>query len=136
MILFLLSAVFRGNPSFPRLTQRHTGIPPGDLSNATGAGWNESVDKYAGVLVVNDSGKGKNRVRQSRLATGSDQGKRSPVRAPFFNILKPGLFCQTGDFIVPPKLGEIFLYGKNRHSRANHVRICSRTTIRWHLTMC
>jgi hypothetical protein len=46
---------------------------------------------------------------------GSDQGKRSPVRPPFFNILKPGVFCQTDDFIVPPKLGEISLYREYRY---------------------
>gem|GEM_PF-4416373 len=67
---------------------------------------------------------------------GSDQGKRSPVRAPFLNILKPGVFCQTEDFIVPPKLGEISLSWKNRYSGASHVRICSRMTSKWLLTMC
>jgi len=47
------------------------------------------------------------------LYTSSDQGKKSPVRAPFFNILNLDLFCQTDDFIVPPKLDEISFYGKN-----------------------
>jgi hypothetical protein len=62
--------------------------------------------------------KGRNSLKQSGHASGSDQGKRSHVRAPFFNILKLSLFCQTGDFIVAPKLGDISVYRRYRHQVA------------------
>ncbi|MEN6610640.1 MAG: SRPBCC domain-containing protein [Methanoregulaceae archaeon] len=33
-----------------RITLRHTGLPAGEMSDLAKAGWNESLDKYAGVL--------------------------------------------------------------------------------------
>jgi len=49
----LLTVTFDVQATRTKLTMRHTGIPPGDLSDATRAGWNESLDKYASVLAVN-----------------------------------------------------------------------------------
>ena len=49
----LLTVTFEVQALRTRLTLRHTGIPPGELSDGTRAGWNESLDKYAGVLAVN-----------------------------------------------------------------------------------
>jgi len=49
----LLTVTFDVQATRTKLTLRHTGIPPGDISDATRAGWNESLDKYAGVLAVN-----------------------------------------------------------------------------------
>jgi hypothetical protein len=33
-----------------RLTLRHAGIPAGEMNDLTKAGWNESLDKFTGVL--------------------------------------------------------------------------------------
>jgi uncharacterized protein YndB with AHSA1/START domain len=55
----LLTVTFDVQATRTKLTLRHTGIPPGDLSDATRAGWNESLDKYASVLGVNVLKEGK-----------------------------------------------------------------------------
>ena len=55
----LVTVTFEVQATRTKLTLRHTGIPPGDLSDATRAGWNESLDKYAGVLAVNVFREGK-----------------------------------------------------------------------------
>ena len=49
----LITVTFEVQATRTKLTLRHTGIPPGDFSDATRAGWNESLDKYASVLAVN-----------------------------------------------------------------------------------
>ena len=49
----LVTVTFEVQATRTKLTLRHTGIPPGDISDATRAGWNESLDKYASVLAVN-----------------------------------------------------------------------------------
>ena len=49
----LVTVTFDVQATRTKLTLRHTGLPPGDISDATRAGWNESLDKYAGVLAVN-----------------------------------------------------------------------------------
>ena len=49
----LVTVTFEVQATRTKLTLRYTGIPPGDISDATRAGWNESPDKYAGVLAVN-----------------------------------------------------------------------------------
>jgi len=49
----LVTVTFEVQVSRTRLTLRHAGFPSGDIRDATRAGWNESLDKYAGVLAVN-----------------------------------------------------------------------------------
>ena len=44
---------------------------------------------------------------QSGPDTGPDAGKRRGLRAPFWKVPGTGVFCQSDDFIDPPKLGEI-----------------------------
>jgi hypothetical protein len=39
--------------------KKESEFPPSDISDATRAGWNESLDKYAGVLAVNVFREGK-----------------------------------------------------------------------------
>jgi uncharacterized protein YndB with AHSA1/START domain len=46
----LLALTFEAHPGMTRLTLRHTGIPAGEMRDLTRAGWNESLDKLAGVL--------------------------------------------------------------------------------------
>jgi uncharacterized protein YndB with AHSA1/START domain len=46
----LLTLTFEVHPGMTRLTLRHTGIPAGEMRDLTRAGWNESLDKLAGVL--------------------------------------------------------------------------------------
>jgi uncharacterized protein YndB with AHSA1/START domain len=49
----LLTVTFEIQGTRTRLTLRHAGFPAGDIRDQTRAGWNESLDKYAGVLAVN-----------------------------------------------------------------------------------
>jgi uncharacterized protein YndB with AHSA1/START domain len=49
----LVTVTFEVQATRTRLTLRHTGLLPGETSDATRAGWNESLDKYASVLAVN-----------------------------------------------------------------------------------
>ena len=46
----LVTVTFEVQAVRTRLTLRHTGLPAGDISDLTRAGWNESLDKFAGVL--------------------------------------------------------------------------------------
>ncbi len=49
----LVTVTFEVQATRTKLTLRHAGLPPGDVSDGTRAGWNESLDKYASVLAVN-----------------------------------------------------------------------------------
>jgi len=49
----LVTVTFEVQATRTKLTLWHTGLPPGDISDGTRAGWNESLDKYASVLAVN-----------------------------------------------------------------------------------
>ncbi len=40
----------------------------------------------------------------SELRFVSDSKKKSPFQAPIKKIVNSGRFCQTDDFIVPPKV--------------------------------
>ena len=46
----LMTVVFEVQAGRTRFTLRHAGIPPGDTRDSARAGWNESLDKFAGVL--------------------------------------------------------------------------------------
>lgn len=46
----LITVVFEGLTGQTRLTLRHAGFPPGEQQDLARAGWNESLDKYAGIL--------------------------------------------------------------------------------------
>jgi uncharacterized protein YndB with AHSA1/START domain len=46
----LVTVTFEVQPGMTRLTLRHAGIPAGEMHDLTRAGWNESMDKLAGVL--------------------------------------------------------------------------------------
>jgi len=46
----LLTVTFQEQAGRTRLTLRHNGIPTGEINDLTRAGWNESLDKYAGIL--------------------------------------------------------------------------------------
>jgi len=46
----LMTVTFEVQPGMTRLTIRHAGIPKGEMRDLTRAGWNESLDKLAGVL--------------------------------------------------------------------------------------
>jgi uncharacterized protein YndB with AHSA1/START domain len=46
----LVTVTFEVQPGMTRLTLRHAGIPEGEMRDLTRAGWNESMDKLAGVL--------------------------------------------------------------------------------------
>ena len=46
----LLTVTFGMQAGRTLLTIRHTGLPAGEMRDQTRAGWNESLDKYAGVL--------------------------------------------------------------------------------------
>jgi hypothetical protein len=46
----LATATFEIQAGRTRLTLRHAGIPAGEMNDRTRAGWNESLDKFAGVL--------------------------------------------------------------------------------------
>ena len=46
----LLTVTFEVQAGRTRLTLRHDGIPAGDSLDMTRAGWNESLDKFAGVV--------------------------------------------------------------------------------------
>ncbi len=46
----LISMTFESQPGMTRFTLRHTGFPAGEMRDLTRAGWNESLDKLAGVL--------------------------------------------------------------------------------------
>jgi len=46
----LVTVTFEVQPGMTRLTLRHAGIPAGEMYDLTRAGWNESLDKLAGVL--------------------------------------------------------------------------------------
>jgi uncharacterized protein YndB with AHSA1/START domain len=56
----LVTVTFEVLASRTRLTLRHAGFPPGEERDGARAGWNESLDKYAGVLAVNAYKKPKN----------------------------------------------------------------------------
>ncbi|WP_440950746.1 SRPBCC domain-containing protein [Methanosphaerula subterraneus] len=45
-----VTITFEGENGRTRLTLRYEGIPPGQMSDQATAGWNESLDKLAGVL--------------------------------------------------------------------------------------
>ena len=45
-----LTVIFEESEGGTKLTLRHTGIPAGQMSELTDAGWNESLDKMAEVL--------------------------------------------------------------------------------------
>ncbi|MGA2160639.1 MAG: SRPBCC domain-containing protein [Methanoregula sp.] len=46
----LMTVTFDVQAGRTRLTLRHTGLPPGGMLDQTRAGWNESLDKFAGVV--------------------------------------------------------------------------------------
>jgi uncharacterized protein YndB with AHSA1/START domain len=46
----LLTVTFEVHPGMTRLTLQHAGIPTGEMRDLTRAGWNESLDKFEGVL--------------------------------------------------------------------------------------
>ena len=46
----LVTVTFAVQSGRTRLTLRHAGLPEGGISDMTKAGWNESLDKFAGVL--------------------------------------------------------------------------------------
>ena len=46
----LLTVTFEILASRTRLILRHTGLPAGEILDQARAGWNESLDKYAGIL--------------------------------------------------------------------------------------
>lgn len=46
----LLTVTFEVQAGRTKLTLRHAGIPAGDMRDQTRAGWNESLDKFAGVV--------------------------------------------------------------------------------------
>lgn len=46
----LLTVTFEVQAGRTRIVIRHAGLPPGEMSDLTKAGWNESLDKFAGVL--------------------------------------------------------------------------------------
>jgi hypothetical protein len=46
----LMTVIFEIQAGRTRLTLRHAGIPAGEMRDLTRAGWNESLDKLAGVL--------------------------------------------------------------------------------------
>lgn len=46
----LVTVTFEVQSGRTRLTLRHAGLPEGEMSDLTKAGWNESLDKYAGIL--------------------------------------------------------------------------------------
>ena len=48
----LVTVTFEDQEGKTRLTLRHTGIPAGEMSDLTEAGWNESFDKLAEMLVA------------------------------------------------------------------------------------
>jgi uncharacterized protein YndB with AHSA1/START domain len=46
----LLTVTFEVQAGRTRLTLRHAGLPAGEMSDLTKGGWNEALDKFAGVL--------------------------------------------------------------------------------------
>jgi uncharacterized protein YndB with AHSA1/START domain len=46
----LVTVTFEIQAGRTQLTLRHAGIPSGEMRDLTRAGWNESLDKFAGVL--------------------------------------------------------------------------------------
>ncbi len=46
----VVTVTFEAAPGMTRLTLRHAGFPAGEMRDLTRAGWNESLDKLAGVL--------------------------------------------------------------------------------------
>jgi len=46
--------------------------------------------------------------------------ERSLFYAPISKVPETGVFWQTDDYIVPPKLGEILDFRKDRHQMASH----------------
>jgi uncharacterized protein YndB with AHSA1/START domain len=55
----LLTVTFREQAGRTRLTLQHTGLPPGEVNDLTRSGWNQSLDKYSGVLSTIVFGGGK-----------------------------------------------------------------------------
>jgi uncharacterized protein YndB with AHSA1/START domain len=66
----LVTVSFEIQAGRTRLTLRHAGLPAGKMNDLTRAGWNESLDKYAGVLAQTVFGGGKS----ARAANGSGPG--------------------------------------------------------------
>lgn len=46
----LVTVTFEDQAGKTKLTLKHTGLPAGDMSEETGAGWNQSFDKLAASL--------------------------------------------------------------------------------------
>ncbi len=46
----LVTVTFEVQAGRTKFTLRHAGLPSGDINDSTRAGWNESLDKYAGLL--------------------------------------------------------------------------------------
>jgi len=49
----LMTVTFEELAGRTRFTLRHAGIPAGEMNDLTRAGWNESLDKFAGVVARN-----------------------------------------------------------------------------------
>jgi uncharacterized protein YndB with AHSA1/START domain len=47
----LITVTFEEDEGKTKMTLKHTGLPAGEMSEQTGAGWNESFDKLAASLV-------------------------------------------------------------------------------------